>query len=1057
MLESEENALQLGPLVLETDDVISATYFIEKLFKLKAQLNGSEYCTITVGGVQAFSTVALVSSSFFQQKFDPSFSILNVLPLSVSNLSEYLNEAISLGGEVMKATSNWALLEGPGGLKLLLQETLDDGHHTEREGAPKSTVLRGLDLQVNKSRKEGDPATKFESSRFQIQQPQEFPSLQIGICSNGGVTPVTPNTIDPYFKGFVFVALRNNPLNPATAHMFEGKQRLFEIQFQGMFKKAPQENLWMGGELAGPLQLSLITRGISKLCLSFAKGKSRGFVHYSLGNSNLTILPHLCGSFQTSADQLIRTPEGESPPPLGDSFNEPKEEREARYAGKRTVTLDTTSTYSFSFNSMYFNFPDWEVGNVPAAKGVDLHSFWGESTFRFSLYELGEEDVKQEHRVSTNRYYMTLELTHSVTAEKDNDLFVCHSPLKRSSIILKHSELENDEGFYDAKSTLASEDDSDSGSSSSSDTEEEQRSALKHRVSCAVKKSPGMLMRKVKTLRRNFSSPNFLVNTIANELENEANTESSVSDIFCPLWIEVPTSRKRDRSRRKMHVLYMVVKDGNMCLRSVKDFHRYFGRLAKQKNGRMAAHERKRRQLGDLLHSIDVSGIPSHQEALESFLRFETRHEKTFLTTTDKAPSRVGEVQLFVQVCRSKSTRQWVLENCALIEKYLMFFKRGKKKPSLTLPVSSILQIRLLMLSQFPVPGLQVLEISTLGRCHYIMLKESTTATTCINILQETIQRNREPPMSPEGSVPAFEDYEPDINMEDNFMMHSGEWKSTNNWILNCRKLSFLPRGFNELEDPCSLVEDLLQQVLSLGQSNQSSEGLLAFLDGACQLRNINLYSSSQMLDRDAKLAFFLNLYHLMVMHGFIVSGVPQNASYFVNFFTQVSYEFGDSMFSLTELEHCIIRAKMSRPQQLFAKIFLPQSTFDFASEVVDPRLVFAVNCGAVAHSSTVPIYRADQLHNQLNLTASRFLSTTVQVDVLRKKVCLPKVFQWYASDLGSSTMQQLEMVKKYSKGELNHNIITLLDSWSDNAKNKPSISYLDYKWKCRMLQPLVS
>lgn len=81
------------------------------------------------------------------------------------------------------------------------------------------------------------------------------------------------------------------------------------------------------------------------------------------------------------------------------------------------------------------------------------------------------------------------------------------------------------------------------------------------------------------------------------------------------------------------------------------------------------------------------------------------------------------------------------------------------------------------------------------------------------------------------------------------------------------------------------------------------------FLDAASELKRANLAGLSET----ERLAFYLNLYHVMCHHGFLVFGTPHTSFEFVHFFGKVAYEVDDDIMSLKELEHNIIRANMTR------------------------------------------------------------------------------------------------------------------------------------------------
>jgi len=111
---------------------------------------------------------------------------------------------------------------------------------------------------------------------------------------------------------------------------------------------------------------------------------------------------------------------------------------------------------------------------------------------------------------------------------------------------------------------------------------------------------------------------------------------------------------------------------------------------------------------------------------------------------------------------------------------------------------------------------------------------------------------------------------------------------------------------------------------------------------------------------------------------------------------------------SIAGLEHCVLRAPMSRPRSLASKVVLPRSKeYAFALKTPDPRINFALTAGSVSCPTSVPIYTAETLDAQLDQTAARFLSSTVRIRLAAHGVAvtLPKVLDWFARDFGGSKL----------------------------------------------------
>ena len=110
-------------------------------------------------------------------------------------------------------------------------------------------------------------------------------------------------------------------------------------------------------------------------------------------------------------------------------------------------------------------------------------------------------------------------------------------------------------------------------------------------------------------------------------------------------------------------------------------------------------------------------------------------------------------------------------------------------------------------------------------------------------------------------------------------------------------------------------VEDLLSTSLSFSLSSleRDPERLVKFLDAVSHLRLIPIIE----IDRDSVDAFclFVNLYHCLLQHALLLAvNGPLHRRTVANFMRASCYEIGGDVFSLAEIQSCIIRGNMSRP-----------------------------------------------------------------------------------------------------------------------------------------------
>ena len=129
-------------------------------------------------------------------------------------------------------------------------------------------------------------------------------------------------------------------------------------------------------------------------------------------------------------------------------------------------------------------------------------------------------------------------------------------------------------------------------------------------------------------------------------------------------------------------------------------------------------------------------------------------------------------------------------------------------------------------------------------------------------------------------------------------------------------------------------------------------------------------------------------------------------------FFSSVSYAIGDDVFSLTELEQCVLRGKLSRPKVTSrhepSVLSLGDSHFHFALEKADCRLNFLLNSGSVSNPEALYLLTPRNLETQLNAASQHTLLHSMSVDPGYNIVTLPKLCEVYRADLGGDDVRAL-------------------------------------------------
>ena len=126
---------------------------------------------------------------------------------------------------------------------------------------------------------------------------------------------VTKNPLPapPKTKNGVADTSSSPPLEPGQSYYF------WETQIQGRFKK--EIDTWfMGMELSIPLKMGLMSRAIAMTLFKFVKSFDPD-THATAGEKDMREMAHMATRHFRGVDYLLITPDGEAPPPLGQSLS----------------------------------------------------------------------------------------------------------------------------------------------------------------------------------------------------------------------------------------------------------------------------------------------------------------------------------------------------------------------------------------------------------------------------------------------------------------------------------------------------------------------------------------------------------------------------------------------------------------------------------------------------------------------------------------------------------------------------------------------------------------
>lgn len=167
--------------------------------------------------------------------------------------------------------------------------------------------------------------------------------------------------------------------------------------------------------------------------------------------------------------------------------------------------------------------------------------------------------------------------------------------------------------------------------------------------------------------------------------------------------------------------------------------------------------------------------------------------------------------------------------------------------------------------------------------------------------------------------------------------------------------------------------------------------------------------NTSALTDAQLK-AFRINAYNFTVLNAIAEDYPIGSVQEIKGFFDKVKRKFEGKSFTLTNYEKELILSKFN-----------------------DPRLHFAVNCGAIDCPPIIAeIYQGDNLDDILSLQTTKALNNPTFLRVADNKIELSQIFKWYPNDFGGSSATIIDFINTYRTNAIN-----------TDAK----VSYYDYDW----------
>ncbi|PIN12372.1 hypothetical protein CDL12_15025 [Handroanthus impetiginosus] len=202
-------------------------------------------------------------------------------------------------------------------------------------------------------------------------------------------------------------------------------------------------------------------------------------------------------------------------------------------------------------------------------------------------------------------------------------------------------------------------------------------------------------------------------------------------------------------------------------------------------------------------------------------------------------------------------------------------------------------------------------------------------------------------------------------------------------------------------------VQDLLQDYRSL----------------ICRLAQVD----PGKLKHDEKLAFWINVHNALVMHAFLVYGIPRGSLKRVSLVLKAAYNIGGHTISVDKIQSSILRCRLPRPTQWLHSLFFPKTKFkagdprkSYALKHPEPRLHFAL-CSGCQSDPPVRLYTHKKVFQELEIAKEEYIQMNTKLHK-EQKLLIPKNVEYFIKEMSLSPLGMVEMLDHSMPQSLDNN-----------------------------------
>uniref|UniRef100_A0A7N0T0J0 DUF547 domain-containing protein n=1 Tax=Kalanchoe fedtschenkoi TaxID=63787 RepID=A0A7N0T0J0_KALFE len=181
-------------------------------------------------------------------------------------------------------------------------------------------------------------------------------------------------------------------------------------------------------------------------------------------------------------------------------------------------------------------------------------------------------------------------------------------------------------------------------------------------------------------------------------------------------------------------------------------------------------------------------------------------------------------------------------------------------------------------------------------------------------------------------------------------------------------------------------------------------------------------------LKHGQKLAFWINVHNALVMHAFLVYGVPESSLKRTLLVLKAAYSVGGQTVSVEMIQQSLLRCRSPRPVQWLQALLFPKTRF----KASDPRRLLAIDhpepllhfalCTGSRSDPAVRIFRPTRVYQELEAAKDDYIQLALRVQK-ESKVLLPKTVESFAKDCDLSPAGFVELLEPFLSSSLRKSV----------------------------------